>query len=307
MKLILKLAGLNGLRISDILLELPTTIKYGNPKYKIRHSKEHDCYYIEKFKTRKERVEIRYLVLHSEVCELLKVVSQKHELTEIDLSMLFKDQNGLPKYKNEKTLENSIRNRLRKIGVNLGYLTLTKQFDEQGNPITKRLNGRDVEISTSDHTLGFHNFRKYYTSELMKLDFPAYIRLHMEGHAQDSKITTTYAQSLQDLGFMMEYWNKAFVKIVCSTEIRDHTDSKTLELERKQSEQFEINRKLMDTIEALKTEMRTVLDNTGTEYREYSENVPENLRLDSNQVVISKKDLKDLIASEVKKALSQTN
>lgn len=63
----------------------------------------------------------------------------------------------------------------------------------------------------------------------------------------------------------------------------------------------------MDTIEALKTEMRTVLDNTGTEYREYSENVPENLRLDSNQVVISKKDLKDLIASEVKKALSQTN
>lgn len=83
MKLILKLAGLNGLRISDILLELPTTIKYGNPKYKIRHSKEHDCYYIEKFKTRKERVEIRYLVLHSEVCELLKVVSQKHELTKL--------------------------------------------------------------------------------------------------------------------------------------------------------------------------------------------------------------------------------
>lgn len=144
-KLICKLQTQLGLRISDVLEEFPKS------EYSIEKYEEH--YFIRNFESQKEKVIIPFLFLTSELSDLLKSITGKKDLTEIDLATLLKTRKGTPILKVDYLRR--LKNIVKELGIkgNIKTHCFRKYFITQCEKISK-VEGKFKDV-LSGHTQGF--------------------------------------------------------------------------------------------------------------------------------------------------------
>lgn len=204
-KLTAKTQALLGLRISDVLRELP--------KYKIFKHQEH--YYIKNFLTIKENVRIKYVFFPNELTKLLQAIYQIENLRELDLSSRFL-RTRKSKNKGDKVILSS--EYLRKLKI-----------------VTKKLYPNEVMRSQS--------FRKYFATQISRVnltkirndigsDVESNFKEHLLGHKvhYSSKV---YNQIINDINQFYELWKPLEASLYIDLETVNTTDKEVLEIKEK--------------------------------------------------------------------------
>ncbi|MBA7559785.1 hypothetical protein ES708_01400 [subsurface metagenome] len=202
-KLASKVQALLGLRIGDVLKELP--------KYKILKHSEH--FYVKNFLTIKENVKIKYLFFPNELTKLLQAIFSIENLRELDLNSNFlktrkgkmilqseylrKLKNVASKlYPNEKMRTHSFR---KYFATQISRVNLTKIRDDIGS---------DVESNFKEHLLGH---KVHYSSKV-------------------------YNQILNDINQFYELWKPLEVSLCIDCEIINTTNEDILKLKEDKAE-----------------------------------------------------------------------
>jgi len=223
-KLASKIQALLGLRIGDVLKELP--------KYKILKHSEH--YYIKNFLTIKENVKIKYLFFPNELTKLLQAIFSIENLRELDLNSNFlktrkgkmilqseylrKLKNVSSKlYPNEKMRTHSFR---KYFATQISRVNLTKIRDDIGS---------DVESNFKEYLLGH---KVHYSSKV-------------------------YNQILNDINQFYELWKPLEVSLCIDCEIVNTTNKDT---ERHNKEILELKEKNLDLEEQIKIVLKDNLE-----------------------------------------------
>ena len=193
-RLICKFESQAGLRIGDVLKEIPKEIK-GKAKYKIEYYKTGDRYFIRNFKSQKEMVTINYLFFTQELTELIQSITGKNDLRKLDLRTLF-----ISRLKNRINADN-YRERLKQIA---------KELKLDGN------------IKT-------HGLRKYFETQLNTLNNNRF-KGHLVG-AEPNYRDEVYDNNLRNIKWFFENWSKAEKVICVDCIIVDKTNVKVIELE----------------------------------------------------------------------------
>ncbi|MFW9969335.1 MAG: tyrosine-type recombinase/integrase [Candidatus Odinarchaeota archaeon] len=190
-RLICKFESQTGLRISDILEEIPSG------KYKIEKYQEH--YFIRNFRTQKEMVTINYLFFTQELTELIQSAIGETDLTKLDLTTLFQTRQG-----------NKINS--------INYLERLKLIvDELG------LNGN---IKT--HGLRKY-FTTQLSKGAKKLEDDRII-LHLEGREAPYR-DQAYLTHIKDIDYYYREWKKIETDICVDCVVYDNTNKKIVKLE----------------------------------------------------------------------------
>ena len=200
-RLILKLQALTGLRISDILEEL-TSGKYNIQEHQDENKEIR--YYIKNFETQKEKVVIRYIFFPKELSDLFISVTNKSDLTEIDLTTLFisRTTKEKDKEKQKRIAKGSYLTRIKEVYKNLEF---------KGN-------------------LKTHTFRTWFRSQVKRSQVDNEFMEHLMGHEQ-SQLADAYNQDLKDIEWFLEQWLILEPFILINTKIVDKTNETIITLE----------------------------------------------------------------------------
>ncbi len=193
-RLICKYESQTGLRIGDILNELPREIK-GKAKYKIEYYKAGERYFIRNFKTQKEMVIINYLFFTQELTELIQSITGITDLRKYDLRNLFISRQG------NRINADNYRERLKQIANELKI---------------------DGNIKT-------HGLRKYFETQLNTLNDDRFKR-QLVG-AEPNYRDDVYDNNLKNIKWFYENWSKAEKVICVDCIVVDETNKKIVELE----------------------------------------------------------------------------
>ena len=181
-RLILKLQTQLGLRISDILLELPSG------KYTLEHHANH--YFIRNFETQKEQVTINYLFFPDELSKLMSATTHTPDLTQLDLTTLF-------------------HTRQQKDSHSIELPDSTTRHYTKGNRIHANVYLRQLKIVAAK--LGFtdnlktHTFRKYFRTSLKRSQVDREMMEHLMGHT-GMDLSQAYNRDLADLPYFYQVW-----------------------------------------------------------------------------------------------------
>ena len=199
-KLASKIQALLGLRIGDVLKELP--------KYKILKHSEH--YYIKDFLTLKENVKIKYLFFPNELTKLLQAIYNIEDLKKLDLSKDF-----LRTRNNKMILASEYLRKLKNVASKLypDESMRTHSFRKYFATQISRVNltqirndiGSDVEGNFKEHLMGH---KVHYSSKV-------------------------YNQIINDINQFYELWKPLENSLCIDCEIVNTTDIEVLELKEK--------------------------------------------------------------------------
>ena len=207
-KLASKIQSLLGLRIGDVLKELP---KYKILEFEseIDNSKH---YYIKNFLTIKENVRIKYLFFPKELTKLLQAIYQIKDLTHLDLS--------------SKLLKT------RKSEKKGGKVILSSEYLRKLKVVAKKLYPNEVMRS--------HSFRKYFATQISRVnltkirndigsDVESNFKEHLLGHKvhYSSKV---YNQIINDINQFYELWKPLEASLCIDCEIVNTTNQDILDL-----------------------------------------------------------------------------
>jgi len=221
-KLTAKTQALLGLRIGDVLKELP--------KYKIFKHKEH--FYIRNFLTIKENVRIKYVFFPNELTKLLQSIYQIEDLRKLDLSSRF--------LKTRKS-----KNKGDKVILSSEYLRKLKV-------VTNKVYPNEVMRS--------HSFRKYFATQISRVnltkirndigsDVESNFKEHLLGHKVHYS-TTVYNQILNDINQFYELWKPLEASLCIDCEIVNTTNQDILKLKEENVKlEEQINTLLKDSLE----------------------------------------------------------
>ncbi len=228
-RLICKFESQAGLRIGDVLDELPKKIK-DKAKYKIEYYKAGKRYFIRNFKSQKEMVIINYLFFTRELSELIQSITGINDLRKLDLRTLFISRQG------NRINADNYRERLKQIA---------KELKIDGN------------IKT-------HGLRKYYETQLNILNNNRF-KIHLVG-AEPNYRDEVYDNNLKNIKWFFDNWLKAEKVICVDCIIVDETNVKIIELEteianlKKQKEiAIKENVEMMERVSNLESKFR-ILD-----------------------------------------------
>ena len=193
-RLICKFESQTGLRIGDILDELPRETK-GKAKYKIEYYKTGKHYFIRNFRTQKEMVIINYLFFTQELTELIQSITGINDLRKLDLRTLFISRLG---------------NRINSVN----YRERLKQISDE------------LKI---DGNIKTHGLRKYFETQLNTLKDDKF-KTHLVG-AEPNYRDEVYDNNLKNIKWFYENWSKAEKVICVDCIVVDKTNKKIVELE----------------------------------------------------------------------------
>jgi len=227
-RLICKFESQTGLRIGDVLNELPKEIK-GKAKYKIEYYKTGEHYFIRNFRTQKEMVIINYLFFTQELTELIQSVTGITDLKKLDLRKLFISRNG------NRINSDNYRERLKQIAKELGI---------------------EDKIRT-------HGLRKYYETQLNTLKDDKF-KTHLVG-AEPNYRDEVYDNNIKSIKWFYENWSNAENVICVDCIVVDKTNKKIVELETEIAtlkEQKDIaikeNVKMIERVSSLESKFRII-------------------------------------------------
>lgn len=190
-RLAVKLQTQLGLRIGDILEELPKD-KY---EFEFFDHPEAPRYYIKDFQTIKKGIVINYLFFTEELVDKIKSVYNVKDLTKFKLSRLLKTKSGKPMNSNDYLL------RLKKVVKDLGI---------QKNMKT-------------------HAFRKYFSSQIRKSEIDLEFREHLLAHTAVN-LSEAYNNDLKDDAWFHTEWLKIEELICVDYTIRNITNKEVVKL-----------------------------------------------------------------------------
>ena len=197
-RLAVKLQTQLGLRIGDILEELP------NDKYIIELFKHPDFpedstkqrYYIKDFQTTKKGIVINYLFFTEELSDMIRSIYNIKDLTQFKLSLLLKTKSGRPINKTDFLL------RLKKAV-------------------------KDLKIQENMKT---HAFRKYFSSQVRKCrEVDTEFKEHLMGHTAVN-LSESYNNNLRDINWFYGEWIKLENLICVDCIIHDGTNEEIVKL-----------------------------------------------------------------------------
>ena len=214
-----------GFRISDVLLELPSS-KPNSIKAKYRFKKFKDHYYIKNFTTYKRQVQINYVFIPTELENTLKGTFGLDDLTKLDFTKLFMNRSA----KNPKRIESkSVREAIEKRALKLDIIHKVDAFNTDGT--LKKNNATKEPEKTFDLKFGNHTFRKFFTTKARdpELLFPEWLSNHYEGHA-NKDLTDSYQTKLKEINFMYAKWLLLQNEVVVRQPIIDRTSAEVKEV-----------------------------------------------------------------------------
>lgn len=197
-----------------------------NGKYRIEKYKEH--YFIRNFKTNKETVTINFLFFTQELSELLQSTYPEQDITTLDLSMLFMTR------QNNRISQND-------------YLARLKEICKE-----QKLDGN---IKT-------HGMRKYFTSQLAKVEVDDKFKWHLEGREPNYR-DAVYDNNLKNIEYVYTEWLKVEKVICVDCIIVDKTSIEIVKLRKElasKEEQIQILIKQQAKFEAKQKEQDSILD-----------------------------------------------
>ena len=233
-RLICKFESQTGLRIGDVLDELPREIK-GKGKYRIEYYKVGKCYFIRNFVSQKEMVVINYLFFTQELTELIQSITGINDLKKLDLRTLFISRLG------NRINSDNYRERLKqiatelKIDENIKTHGLRKYFETQANTLI------GARIPNTENQV----FQKRFVEHLMG--------------AEPNYRDTTYDTNLRRIIWFYNQW-KMVERVVCVDCII--VDKTNIEIGELKQENFELRNKiseLSNDMDSLKSKFR-ILD-----------------------------------------------
>lgn len=237
-KLASKIQALLGLRIGDVLKELP--------KCKILKHSEH--YYIKDFLTIKENVKIKYLFFPNELTKLLQAIFSIENLRELDLS-----SNFLKTRKGKMILQGEYLRKLKNIVEGI------KPKDDKK---AKRIGGL-----YPNEVIRTHSFRKYFLTQISRVnltkirndigsDVESNFKEHLLGHKVHYS-TTVYNQILNDINQFYELWKPLEASLCIDCEIVNTTNK---DIEKHNKEILELKERNVNLEEQIKTVLKDNLE-----------------------------------------------
>ena len=194
-RLLIKTQAQLGLRIEDCLEELCS----GN--YEIEEYKGY--YFIRNFMTQKEKVVINFLFFPTELSNLFKSAMNCQDLTQLDLTGLFKSR-----ISDNRISQSNYLTRMKELVAKLGY---------KGNVKT-------------------HSFRKWFITQVTGSDEKLEFREHLAGHKQQ-KLSNAYVRTLSNIETFFQSWLNIEPQICIDAEVIDKTDDKIIALEQELAEE----------------------------------------------------------------------
>ncbi len=228
-KLTAKIQALLGLRIGDVLKELP--------KYKILKYKKH--FYIKDFLTIKENVRIKYLFFPNELTKLIQSIYRIKNLRELDLNSILRTR------KSEKKGDKVI---------------LSSEYLRKLKVVANKLYPNEVMRS--------HSFRKYFATQISRVnltkirnDIGSDVESNFKEHLLCHKVhysSKVYNQIINDINQFYELWKPLEASLCIDCEIVDNTNEEIENLKEKFDKLIELDNEKDKKIKELENNMKYI-------------------------------------------------